>query len=462
MSRGKEEGVAYGNGDARQHMTSSRASNGNSPGSLSRSSSSFSSTNQQAAQSQPDSRSYPGDFADEKADSNHAKAQVILDACNRQDIDDLKALAISPGGFLSDAIRRQAWPVLLGSTTPESSSGLHPPGLPDSAYNPGSIEAAAGDRSWKELPAHRDEHQIQLDVERSFIYYPNHQSQAELDIKKNELSDLIVETLRSYPYLCYFQGYHDICQVFLLVLPPPLRTAAVARLSALRIRDFMLPKLDPAISQLRLIPEILRAVDAALCHHLSQTEPFFALSGTLTMYAHDIQEYGDIARLFDALLAREQVFSVYMFAAIVLKRREELFDTPANEPEMLHSILSKLPQPLKLDELIAGTVELFEKHPPESLRSWRRVSSSSVLKTARDINICAAQTMDEGQFFFEKQLRELQWAEKKEKMAKRLRACRRPAKGVAIAILVGVAAVYLRRSPSAWALFTWFWPGKSY
>jgi hypothetical protein len=27
--------------------------------------------------------------------------------------------------------------------------------------------------SWKELPEHRDEGQVQLDVDRSFIYYPN-------------------------------------------------------------------------------------------------------------------------------------------------------------------------------------------------------------------------------------------------------------------------------------------------
>lgn len=45
---------------------------------------------------------------DDDAELSHAKALVILDACKRGDIDDLKDLAISTGGFLSDAIRRQA------------------------------------------------------------------------------------------------------------------------------------------------------------------------------------------------------------------------------------------------------------------------------------------------------------------------------------------------------------------
>jgi len=78
----------------------------------------------------------------------------------------------------------------------------------------------------------------------------------------------------------------------------------------------MLPSLAPALAQLRLLPSILNKVDPDLCAHLSQTQPFFALAATLTLYAHDIQEYGDIARLFDILIAREAVFSVYLFVQV--------------------------------------------------------------------------------------------------------------------------------------------------
>lgn len=56
----------------------------------------------------------PGDhpqdvgLQDGAAAEEHTKSLVILDACRRGDIDDLKKLAISKGGFLSDAIRHQA------------------------------------------------------------------------------------------------------------------------------------------------------------------------------------------------------------------------------------------------------------------------------------------------------------------------------------------------------------------
>ncbi|KLU81428.1 hypothetical protein MAPG_00517 [Magnaporthiopsis poae ATCC 64411] len=213
------------------------------------------------------------------------KAQAIREACRLRRVDDLKELALSKGGFLSDSLRRQAWPVLLG-LTPE-----------DEASDPDGSPETNKDSSWKDLPRHRDEDQVKLDVDRAFIYYPNLENPADLERRKGDLSDLIVEVLRRHPYLCYFQGYHDICQVFLLVLEPAQCPLAVSRLSVLRIRDFMLPNLAPAIAQLRLLPDILRAADPALWRHLSQTEPFFALSGTLTMYAHDVQTLGEIARL---------------------------------------------------------------------------------------------------------------------------------------------------------------------
>lgn len=207
----------------------------------------------------------------------------------------------------------------------------------------------------------------------------------------------------------------------------------------------MLPKLDPAIAQLRLIPDILRLADARLYYHLSGTEPFFALSGTLTMYAHDITTLGEIARLFDVLLAREPVFTVYMFATMVISRREELFDVPGDEPEMLHSILSKLPKPLDLDRLIADTVDLIARYPPERLRAWKTISSASVLKTARDIDACAVQTLEQGEAWFERQAREIVW-ERRRKVARHLLwKYRRPVGVAGLAVLVGVVAVLVRR-----------------
>lgn len=78
----------------------------------------------------------------------------------------------------------------------------------------------------------------------------------------------------------------------------------------------MLPSLSPALDHLHLLYPLLYAADPELCGHISRTQPFFALAATLTLYAHDIQEYSDIARLFDVLLAMDPVFPVYLFAEV--------------------------------------------------------------------------------------------------------------------------------------------------
>lgn len=217
----------------------------------------------------------------------------------------------------------------------------------------------------------------------------------------------------------------------------------------------MLPSLGPAVAQLRLIPDIVAAADPPLWRHLfPATEPFFALSGTLTMYAHDVTTLGEIARLFDALLARDPAFTVYLFAATVVAhpaRRAELLDVPPDDPDMLHCILSKLPAPLDLDALIARAAELHARFPPESLPAWRGISRWSVLKTARLSAGTAggrgevADGEEQGRVFFERQARELRWAEQKARVRKWVWRHRRPAGTVGLAILVGVLAVLLRR-----------------
>ncbi|KAF5718108.1 TBC domain-containing protein [Fusarium mundagurra] len=401
-------------------MDSPRDSDNKSPLSLSRTSSNTNANTNIEISQEPDMRS-------------HAKAADIIEACKWRDIYRLRSLAEARGGFLSDALRRQAWPILLGLDAPS-----------DEKDDPDAL-AQEDSNAWKQLPRHRDEDQVQLDVNRSFIYYPDNQSEAELSLRKSELSSLITEVLRRYPYLCYFQGYHDISQVLLLVLAPAWRARVLARLSVLRIRDFMLPSFGPTTAQLRLLPDILHAADPKLRRHLADVEPFYALAGTLTMYAHNIETYQDIARLFDVFLAREPVFTVYVFAQIILDRRNEIFEI--DEPDMLHVILGKVPTKMDLDELVIKSAALFGQHPPETLSYWRHISNFSALKTARDIETCAKQTMEEGSELFEKQVNELHWQEMRDRIKLALWRYRRPAKTVGMALVVGALAFYLRRNP---------------
>ena len=256
---------------------------------------------------------------------------------------------------------------------------------------------------------------------------------------------MITQVLREHPILSYFQGFHDIVQVFLLVLGVDKAPEAVAHLSLLRIRDFMLPSLSASLAHMKLLPVIISVVDQKLFVHLSQTEPFFAMAATLTLYAHDIQEYSDIARLFDFLIAQPAVVSIYLFAVIILSRRDELFEIPADEADMLYSVLSKLPKPLDLDALISRTMTLFKGHPPEGLpsRAWAKISVYSVLKTTRQS--VRDQTLKDGENFFEHQALQQRREELQRKVVAALWKYRRPASRIGVAFLVGVFSIWLGR-----------------
>ncbi|CAF9911894.1 hypothetical protein IMSHALPRED_010623 [Imshaugia aleurites] len=362
---------------------------------------------------------------------SHEVNRILAACAEPHNLDLVIRLATAPGGLVNDEVRKVAWPLLLG-------------------YRGNDSELTGAARSWSDLPSHKDEDQVELDVNRSFIYYPKNESEMQLDRRKRQLSSVIIQVLREHPMLSYFQGFHDIVQVFLLVLGVDQAPNAVAHISLLRIRDFMLPSLSASLAHLQLLPTILYAVDRTLCLHLSQTQPFFALAATLTLYAHDIQEYGDIARLFDFLIAQPAVVSIYFFAVIILSRRDELFDIPAEEAEMLHSVLSKLPKPLNLEALIARTMTLFEEHPPESLpsRAWAKISVYSVLKTTR--NSVRNQTLEDGEDLFDHQALQL----RREEMQKRAMAIiwkyRRPASRIGLAFLVGMLSIWLsKRAPES-------------
>lgn len=131
------------------------------------------------------------------------KVGEIRDACNRRDSSRLRQLAESKGGLLEDSLRRlackpllcQLWsvrpnacshvvalgPILLGlSDSDNDDTRIDASGAQDEK-SPRNDDDSATNSSlprWEDLPPHKDEAQVQLDVDRSFIYYPNRMTAA--------------------------------------------------------------------------------------------------------------------------------------------------------------------------------------------------------------------------------------------------------------------------------------------
>jgi len=361
--------------------------------------------------------------------SQKEKHQAIEEACRLGDFSTLVKLATSTGGLLTDELRRQAWPILLGCNI--ESTGT---------------EQQHSNQAWRKLPRHPDEDQVQLDVDRAFVYYPKDESEQSLDRRRTELSNVIVSTLRSHPMLSYFQSYHDVVQVLLLVLGEPYARLAVPRISLLRLRDYMLPTISPARKHFEVVSAIVKSADPELADHISEAENSFALSATHSLFAHDIQDYGAIARLYDFLLAHEPAMSLYLFATVTISRRSELFEMPADQSDILTFMISKLPQTLNIDVLVQDTLILFRNHPPHSLRGfiWWRLSRYSVLKTSRSIG--QHQSLEEAELLARNQIEQLRREELLQKRMRALAKYRRPAMSLTAALLIGAISYWIRRN----------------
>jgi hypothetical protein len=83
--------------------------------------------------------------------ADKAKEGLIATACEVGDVAALVDLATSTHGLVSDGLRRTAWPILLGC-----------------------VDANGEKTPWQDLPAHREEGQVVLDVNRAFVYYPKY------------------------------------------------------------------------------------------------------------------------------------------------------------------------------------------------------------------------------------------------------------------------------------------------
>ncbi|RUP43469.1 hypothetical protein BC936DRAFT_137129, partial [Jimgerdemannia flammicorona] len=152
----------------------------------------------------------------------------------------------------------------------------------------------------------RDPKQINKDVERSLYYFPQgnvasppprassnrHSTLLWIDSnppptitsgispllkshRQRELHDMIVEILWRNPRLNYYQGFHDVCTCFLLVLGKR------------------------------------EAIPAAENVALTGVMPFYTLSWVLTWFSHDLTDFDKVMRLFDLFMASTPLMPVY-------------------------------------------------------------------------------------------------------------------------------------------------------
>lgn len=276
------------------------------------------------------------------------KLAVIHQALNSDpvDIETLRRAAASRGGLLTDELRRKVWPKLLNIN------------VFDLPHKPG--------KDVREN--HKDYNQVLLDVKRSMKRFPKAMPVTERAVLQEQLTDIILDVLKRHPQLHYYQGYHDVAVTLLLVVGERMALALLDKLSNFHLRDFMDPTMDSTKHILNYLMPVLEQVDTELHDFMVRAEvgTIFALSWLITWYGHVLSEFKHTLRLYDFFLASHPLMPIYLAATIVLHREREVKQTEC-DMAMVHHLLSRIPQDLPYELLIARAQDLFDQYPPSLL-----------------------------------------------------------------------------------------------
>lgn len=114
--------------------------------------------------------------------------------------------------------------------------------------------------------------------------------------------------------------------------------------------------------------------------------PYYSLSWVIAWFSHDLNDLGKIARIFDVFLSSTPLMPIYLSAALVLARRDQVL-TQSHDMSAIHTFLSKVPQKLEIEALIVKATELEKRFPPLELQRLSGVALDevSVVNTYDDL-----------------------------------------------------------------------------
>ncbi|GFO02706.1 TBC1 domain family member 20 [Plakobranchus ocellatus] len=282
-----------------------------------------------------------------KAIRKLADIQKALDA-DPVDVETLRKLAISPGGLINTQMRQQVWPLLINANT----SNIPP--------KPEKEEMEAMTKTYN---------QVVMDVNRSSSRFPPGIDDHVRMSMKDKLVDLIMRVMLHHNgQLKYYQGFHDVCVTFLLCMDEDKSFAMVNKLSIGYMREYLDETMERTSLLLNYIYPLINKCNPELCDHMQRNDlgTIFALSWVITWFSHVLGDIKRILRVFDFFLASHRMMPVYLSAAFVLHRENDIFDA-GDEMGYIHKCLSVIPSDLPLESLLERAGDLYLQYPPTEI-----------------------------------------------------------------------------------------------
>lgn len=220
----------------------------------------------------------------------------------------LKLAATSEKGLVSTEIRKSAWPIIL----------------------------AADNKPWEIKDySNKDSELIERDIERSIFgtdltdsYTEEHRQE-----KRKELTKIINTIVKKNPDLHYFQGFNQICTVFLVTAGMNIAYHMSEKSSLTLLKDTMRKGFEEGlIQQLKLIYDILEVADPLVATKLKtlysydgEVEiPAIAVPWVICWFSSTLSSWNEISRIFDFCIATHALAPIYLSAVVILWKKNEL------------------------------------------------------------------------------------------------------------------------------------------
>ncbi|CAK5080505.1 unnamed protein product [Meloidogyne enterolobii] len=325
--------------------------------------------------------------------------------------------AVSSGGLISDDFRKKIWPVLAksiplakrcNSTSREhfeivefkcnnNSDKANTSNISDSdfesalsTFSDSSEEEEDDDITLdncvasssqpleipiEELQSHPDWKQVELDVIRTLSRFPPDIEDVERERLQQQLTPLIVRILYQNEDFHYYQGFHDVCLTFLLILDPDEAFKAVQSICqrgsfgnylSCSLEESVLKELDDIYVLLflhdREVEEQLRGLELGT---------LFALSWPLTWFSHALQHHSQVTLFFDFFLCSDYLMPIYVSAALICERREEILNCEKEMP-LMHKLLNHVPAEINCNRIVSTARSLYGSYPPTVLHEYKK------------------------------------------------------------------------------------------
>lgn len=163
----------------------------------------------------------------------------------------------------------------------------------------------------------------------------------------------------------------------------------------------MFPSINPTLNQLNLLMPLLQEVDTELSSFLGSIkglESHFCISQVLTWLSHNVDAWTVITRFFDLFLVTNPLMPIYVVAATLIIKKQEILEMDKSDFSMVHWSLSKLKASKSdVEDYIQVANSIYRRIPPDVLqkKSGIYLGDFSAVNTFDDIMLLPfGQTFD--------------------------------------------------------------------